>query len=345
MALDACRSRLNLAALPMEPHGFHHPGLVLDRYLEYTDDDHAAQKELYEIVERSAAREMYRHAYNRWRKIVQNRPGCHSALGTLASPMAIGLGNESVMEVGLTTHHTYGMPVIPGSALKGLCARGLREWRAAAGQALTEEKFKELKVGLFGNTDQASGLTFWDAWYDHESFKAPQLPSPYRRDVITVHHPAYYQAGASWPTDFDDPTPVPFLTVAAKARFLFALDAPPGWHDFVLSLLKWSLIHFGVGGKTNAGYGFFDEASWSDLPFAAVVKFEVLAGCILVGDADYAYYTTSEGKEVDLPAEWALLAKTWTPAQWQTAGTDGLPVTITLRENGGKPIIETIVPA
>jgi CRISPR-associated protein Cmr6 len=40
----------------------------------------------------------------------------------LTSRLLIGHGNASAAEVGVTVHHTWGVPIITGSALKGLCA-------------------------------------------------------------------------------------------------------------------------------------------------------------------------------------------------------------------------------
>jgi CRISPR type III-B/RAMP module RAMP protein Cmr6 len=74
-----------------------------------------------------------------------------------------------------------------------------------------------------------------------------------------VHHPDYYRNRGQgvWPTDFDDPIPMPFLVVKPGAKFLLAIDAPSkDWGAFVIELLKWSLRNLGVGGKTSSGYGF-----------------------------------------------------------------------------------------
>jgi CRISPR-associated protein Cmr6 len=63
----------------------------------------------------------YARSFERWK-------GSFSATGdrlaelTLASRLLIGHGNASAIDVGLTVHHTWGVPVIPGSALKGLVA-------------------------------------------------------------------------------------------------------------------------------------------------------------------------------------------------------------------------------
>jgi CRISPR/Cas system CMR subunit Cmr6 (Cas7 group RAMP superfamily) len=102
---------------------FHHPGLALQRYLEAHGDDHAAARQLLQRAENSKANQMYRLAFQRWKSILENRSHCHTRYGILEGALAIGLRNESPLEAGLALHHTYGMPIIPGSALKGLCRR------------------------------------------------------------------------------------------------------------------------------------------------------------------------------------------------------------------------------
>jgi len=63
----------------------------------------------------------YARAFARWKSSF-SAPG-HTLLEfTLASRLLIGHGLPSAAEVGLTVHHTWGAPMIPGSALKGLCA-------------------------------------------------------------------------------------------------------------------------------------------------------------------------------------------------------------------------------
>ncbi len=256
MNIEARRKALNTVDLK----GAQHTGLLLNRYLSKHDDTHDGAKELYTQAQNSAASPVYAHAFTRWREHLQKLGNTRLFVATAESPIAVGLGNESVLEVGLTVHHTYGMPVIPGSALKGLCRRGAAELEKEG--KITREQFDVLFGYSKNNGDASAGyITFWDAWYDPESVEG----KPFHRDVITVHHPDYYSSrGANaFPTDFDDPNPVPFLVVKPGARFLFALTAPDqAWGAFAENLLKWCLQYLGVGAKTNAGYGFFrtDEA-------------------------------------------------------------------------------------
>ncbi len=62
----------------------------------------------------------YGHAYRAWIDALDASPDVWAVEVALASPALIGHGNPSPTDVGLTLHHTWGVPVIPGSALKGL---------------------------------------------------------------------------------------------------------------------------------------------------------------------------------------------------------------------------------
>src|SRR6266699_2079206 len=58
-------------------------------------------------------------AYNRWHTMM-SAMGATLFDAALDWRMVIGLGGESVLETDITLHHLYGIPFIPGSALKGL---------------------------------------------------------------------------------------------------------------------------------------------------------------------------------------------------------------------------------
>lgn len=231
--------------------GGQHVGLLLDRYLSQHDDTHDGAKELYQQAQDTPVSAVYRRAFQWWKESLQQLPHTRLFTATAVSPIAVGLGNESVLEAGLTVHRIYGVPVIPGSALKGLCRRGALKLKQE--RKMSEEAFRV----LFGYSEQsgeasAGYITFWDAWYDPDSVQG----KPFHRDVVTVHHRGYYGGAGEFPTDFDDPNPVPFLVVQPGARFLFAIQAPDeAWGAFAQKLLEWCLQNLGVGAKTNAGYG------------------------------------------------------------------------------------------
>lgn len=212
---------------------------------------------------------------------------------TLDARLLIGHGNASGTDVGLTVHHTWGVPIVAGSALKGTLAHYVAttygsdpsvttpdpahdSWRGVgwAGTAIARGP-GELYRALFGAPDadddratDAPGATrgylvFHDALYLGVSSPvrevispAPELTRPFAADTLTVHQKRYYDdRGKSEPCDHDDPNPVGFLTVRPTAQFVVVLEGPPDWTALAGQLLRESLAQRGVGGKTTNAYG------------------------------------------------------------------------------------------
>jgi CRISPR-associated protein Cmr6 len=254
--VKACRNALN----DLKPHSETHAGLLLQRYLtahkpkQRDNTQDTPEEMLLDQATGVKASEVYRAAFQRWQQFAQQTPaGCERVCFTVqaVAPIAIGLGDASPLEVGIRLHHTYGMPLLPASALKGLCRRVARLLRHDS--KLSDEAIDALFGFSRDKRASAGAVVFYDAWYDPDSVGG----APFHRDVITVHHPAYYGDGKTPPTDFDDPTPVPFLVIKPGARFLCVLDAPdPAWARFAEQMLLWGLENLGVGAKTNAGYGY-----------------------------------------------------------------------------------------
>jgi CRISPR-associated protein Cmr6 len=250
----------------LKPTAETHAGLLLQRYLtahkpkQRDNTQDTPEETLLDQATGVKVSEVYRAAFRRWlEQFVQKTPaGCARVHFTVqaAAPIAIGLGNASPLEVGIRLHHTYGMPLLPASALKGLCRRVARLLKH-------ENKLSDDAIdALFGFSREkqaaAGAVVFYDAWFVPSSAG----DTPFHRDVITVHHPAYYGSGEVAPTDFDDPTPVPFLVIKPGAQFLCVLDAPDHrWADFAQKMLLWGLENLGVGAKTNAGYGYLKPAA------------------------------------------------------------------------------------
>ena len=166
------------------------------------------------------------------------------------------------------------MPILPGSALKGLAAHycdqawGERDKPNPSDDALKfrgprEQDRKNNRPAepqgdyhklLFGATDDSGCIVFYDAWFVPDSEK-----EPLKLDVMTPHHPKWLD-GSVAPTDFDSPTPVPFLSVSGMFRVAVSWSGPqhsdaPSWTEAALSLVKQALAESGIGGKTSSGYG------------------------------------------------------------------------------------------
>jgi CRISPR-associated protein Cmr6 len=191
--------------------------------------------------------------FHRWKEALKGlTPHTILAEATVLGRMAVGLGAESILETSIALHRTYGVPYVPGSALKGLAA-------AAAHQQLQDEKWRKAREGtkigdshrlMFGDTENSGYVTFHDALW---------VPTgdtlPLNLDVMTVHHPKYYQAtdNPPPPADWDNPNPVTFLS--ARGTYLLAMTGPEEWAQAALRILKEALSRQGVGAKTAAGYG------------------------------------------------------------------------------------------
>ena len=243
-----------------------HAGLILARYLQGHDKEHAEKRGLQKAAVAAVGNgaDVYRVAFDRWKSGLPDLPGVpKTATCTVDGRLVIGLGSQNVLETGLTLHHTYGVPFIPGPALKGLAAHycdAVWGWGEGGDEKYRKDKTGE-RVGetyriLFGTTDDGGYLTFHDAWLVPGS-------GGLELDVMTPHHGGYNMPAdpknPAPPTDFDDPNPVSFLSV--KGKFLVAVsfvgesEDAEKWAELGLDLLTSALDEWGVGGKTNAGYG------------------------------------------------------------------------------------------
>src|SRR5439155_9672329 len=129
-----------------------HPGLLLQRYLAKPatgeSGDPKEKRDLLNVAMDASAdkalRELYEAAFRRWERSLPELTAANDF--EVSDRLIVGLGSENVLETGIRLHHTYGLPVIPGSALKGLSAHYCHEvWGqlALAGEAPeTSKRFR-----------------------------------------------------------------------------------------------------------------------------------------------------------------------------------------------------------
>ncbi|MBW4082506.1 type III-B CRISPR module RAMP protein Cmr6 [Paenibacillus sp. S150] len=172
------------------------------------------------------------------------------------SPLVIGHGVFSVLETHLTLHPVYGMPYLPGTALKGAAAHYCHRYLGGE-----DPDFREGGSAyrlLFGSGQQAGCITYHDAWATPDS-----AGQAFRLDVLTPHHQRYHQMGqldpAYAPRDDDDPVPIPFIAVSAAFQVMLTseanADADNEWLGIAADILLQALAQEGIGAKTRAGYG------------------------------------------------------------------------------------------
>lgn len=227
-------------------------GLALDRYMPETGEKQQESGSVFNRVCAVPPPAIYRAAYERWLAYLGQFPQIITRRFRVQSRLIVGLGGESVHETSISLQRIYGVPYIPGSALKGLARRYAQA--ATAGDSAHPLASKGVDHrALFGDQDSAAYLTYFDAWYIPASAPEDRLLA---RDVMTVHHPDYYgkRGDASPPWDFDDPIPVPFLS--ARGEYLIAVRGPSdAWSQAAMSILERALAEWGVGAKTSSGYG------------------------------------------------------------------------------------------
>ncbi len=265
----------------------------------------------FDQLERVAVPEDYALFFDRWQRSLAD-DGSRAVKVRLRTRLLLGHGNASPTEVGLTVHHTWGVPVIPGTALKGLLNHYVDtvfgpdpdQNRDGTGEPIhplapdhpsperadyqgPTWKKRQILHGpgkvhrtLFGAPDASSDARITDELEKyfqalqqdhgplpvgatrgtilfHDALMVPGAPSPWLRDVITVHQKQYYdaQGARGGPRDWDNPNPVTFLTVRPGTEFLVALSGPEAWTRFAMGLLLDALDEWGIGGKTTSGYG------------------------------------------------------------------------------------------
>lgn len=229
-----------------------HAGLFLSKGIsEWKEDSNRKGEDFQSHVKNLAhmpSPGIYQAAYNRWCTIVMNNATILPWAGKLNNRMFIGLGGASVIETAITLSRTYGVPLIPGSAQKGLT----RAYAIHSGLDLSTRNILFGKEGQTPESMESGYIIFNDAWWIPNSTEPPLTT-----EIVTVHHHDYYQkAGEVDATDFD--SPVPNIQISARGSFLFTIEcASHSLAKLTLDLLTQALDKWGIGGKTAAGYGRF----------------------------------------------------------------------------------------
>jgi len=304
---DAWRTIWKQRTIPLNP------GLIFYRFVqdwgwrEQQFRDKEAKKKAWEEIVGITTRadESLLEAWNkRWQAVTDSARAESFSLKTDWRFIA-GLGRKGALEVGFTFHR-YGFPILPGSSVKGVARawaliriaqegmdeasnlRELDEFISADGEPDSEkrkkyEKWRESAPegsqklasdfrATFGTTAVAGQAVFFDA--------IPANMPTLELDIMNPHYPKYY-SGEEFPTDWQSPVPVYFLTVTAKTEFRFAVgwrgpvnDTSRRLQGMAVDWLKRGLQELGAGSKTSAGYGYFIEIQESkgQAPAAAVIE-------------------------------------------------------------------------
>lgn len=284
-----------------------HVGLWLDRMLpdsflhkqEKRDQEWTSRRQLYRTAVKALAPaaspesdppavRSYRALYAEWRAAleVEDRAVVRRCIPFVARSRILlhTASNSTVTDGTVLLHHTYGVPYIPGSALKGALRSRLD--KLAAGRGPEAQRIRELTGEILGRlgseptkADDASAATqssgdeteglaslldFYDALWIPDPPPHQKDWSPLALDIVNPHHPTYYterEGARGLPGDSDEPVPVQRLSVAPRTRFLVVVEAPSCsemalWLDWLLDeVLVAALADDGIGAWTSSGYG------------------------------------------------------------------------------------------
>lgn len=162
----------------------------------------------------------------------------------------IGIGHEANVagefKLGMHFDHTYGMPVIYGSSVKGVLRYYLKE-------VIDDNTYginvKDIETAIF----EGEGLAFYerDVFFDAVIIKPNQSGKILAPDSITPHKDA-----------LRNPIPLTFVKIApgCTLEFRFRLTDSLIGNKMLpaekkLEIFKEILTTFGIGAKTNVGYG------------------------------------------------------------------------------------------
>lgn len=189
--------------------------------------------------------------------------------------LVIGLGAAHPQETSMTLHHIYGIPYIPGSAIKGVTKHwAVQKFAAHLFQSQNNNDFeKTLKeisedldngnernsivddikfndlIKIFGTQKKAGEVIFMDAF--------PIGDVKLKMDIMNPHYQDYYN-GINAPADWLSPNPIKFLTVEETIFQFYLLSKNQELLTITEKLLKEALKESGIGAKTSLGYGLFD---------------------------------------------------------------------------------------
>jgi len=257
-------------------------GLLIQRGLrvwQSSDKEKKDKKDLIEVIGDIRSSELYQLAFDRWLLQTHQCESFACIPATLDGRLMTGLALGGTLETGVATQHSYGMPMLAGSSVKGAVrtyAESLFSQKDTEGKVILDEKGKtqidvamkpilDTLFGVDGDTDANAGYLVWhDAWFipvltKEGKYSSSEDAKPFIGEIVTVHHQKYYAGQLDEALDME--SPVPNQQLAVQGSFYFVIEgANQQWRDFAQQLLENMLQQFGMGAKGAAGYGYFKVA-------------------------------------------------------------------------------------
>lgn len=204
--------------------------------------------------------------------------------------MVLGLGITTGYNNGFLLHKLYGIPYLPGSAIKGLIRTyTIQEYfNYDENEAMKNKDF----VFLFGSNDelgeinQMGKVRFASVFPVNNDFKLVA-------DIMNNHNSNYYKPDGKLPSDSENPNPLKFLTLkntCFKPYFYLpntfsTINVTIGSNSNdilgMIEQLAYEAFELeGIGAKTNVGYGRFIKSNCKKEKKETVLKDGLYLGTV-----------------------------------------------------------------
>jgi len=207
------------------------------------------------------------------RKALTQMQGTVAVEAALGGRLIVNQAGGVIENAGLAFDRQFGVPFIPGSALKGITREGAR----LAG-ATPEEMLLVFGWAMDGHGDSLPQAARDTSFAGTVAFLPayPLAECRIERDLVNCHHHKYYSQKTGREPALDVEAPIPnafpvvpagtvfgFLLMPADARRAAVMRAAlglPAEFDPLAKAREWLILGItdhGVGAKTAAGYGWF----------------------------------------------------------------------------------------
>lgn len=153
-------------------------------------------------------------------------------------------GNDDDFQLGFFFDHTTGLPLISGSSIKGLL-RSVCEKKGFMDDVYVDETQIPMAIFEDGKT------VFYDAFIVATKNENKAI---FGSDYITSHYSDELNG------EFKDPNPIKFLKILPEVTFRFQFRCEKKYMDIFRKII----LDFGLGAKTNVGYGKFMDTKTND---------------------------------------------------------------------------------
>lgn len=157
------------------------------------------------------------------------------------------------IKLGFTLDYVTGLPIIPGSTVKGVIRSAFRHYK----DAIRSDLFSLMKQVFGSDTGAANQNSRGQCvFYDAVPVRPNQFGILFGKDNITPHKaddPAY--------DELVNPNPLTMLKVLPGVQYLFRFGMDRLTHvdddkkERILFLFEEILLNLGIGAKTNVGFG------------------------------------------------------------------------------------------